>query len=101
MLLKARTVAGSELLGREFLRTMRPFIFRKYLDAAALQEIKQIKEQIDRSLEQQRGRGINIKLGRGGIREVEFVAQCFQLSLRRTGQLVAGASHAPRPASDL
>jgi len=43
-------VAGSEKLGREFLRIMRPFIFRKYLDAAALQEIKQIKEQIDRSL---------------------------------------------------
>ena len=79
MLLKARTVAGSENLGRDFLRLMRPFIFRKYLDAAALQEIKQIKEQIDRSLEQQRGRGINIKLGRGGIREIEFVAQCFQL----------------------
>jgi [glutamine synthetase] adenylyltransferase / [glutamine synthetase]-adenylyl-L-tyrosine phosphorylase len=79
MLLKARTVAGSEPLGREFLQIMRPFIFRKYLDAAALQEIKQIKEQIDRSLEQQRARGINIKLGRGGIREVEFVAQCFQL----------------------
>ena len=79
MLLKTRTVAGSEKLGREFLRLMRPFIFRKYLDAAALQEIKQIKEQIDRSLEQQRGRGINIKLGRGGIREIEFVAQCFQL----------------------
>jgi [glutamine synthetase] adenylyltransferase / [glutamine synthetase]-adenylyl-L-tyrosine phosphorylase len=79
MLLKARTVAGSEKLGREFLRLMRPFIFRKYLDVAALQEIKQIKEQIDRSLEQQRGRGINIKLGRGGIREIEFVAQCFQL----------------------
>jgi [glutamine synthetase] adenylyltransferase / [glutamine synthetase]-adenylyl-L-tyrosine phosphorylase len=72
-------VAGSETLGREFLRLMRPFIFRKYLDAAALQEIKQIKEQIDRSLEQQRGRGIDIKLGRGGIREIEFVAQCFQL----------------------
>jgi [glutamine synthetase] adenylyltransferase / [glutamine synthetase]-adenylyl-L-tyrosine phosphorylase len=79
MLLKARTVAGSERLGREFLQTMRPFIFRKYLDAAALQEIKQIKEQIDRSLEQQRSRGINIKLGWGGIREIEFVAQCFQL----------------------
>jgi [glutamine synthetase] adenylyltransferase / [glutamine synthetase]-adenylyl-L-tyrosine phosphorylase len=79
MLLKARTVAGSETLGREFLRTMRPFIFRKYLDAGALQEIKQIKEQIDRSLEQQRGGTINIKLGRGGIREIEFVAQCFQL----------------------
>jgi [glutamine synthetase] adenylyltransferase / [glutamine synthetase]-adenylyl-L-tyrosine phosphorylase len=79
MLLKARTVAGSEKLGREFLHMMRPFIFRKYLDAAALQEIKQIKEQIDRSLEQQRDRSINIKLGRGGIREIEFVAQCFQL----------------------
>jgi [glutamine synthetase] adenylyltransferase / [glutamine synthetase]-adenylyl-L-tyrosine phosphorylase len=79
MLLKARTVAGSERLGREFLRLMRPFIFRKYLDAAALQEIKQIKEQIDHSLGQQRGGAINIKLGRGGIREIEFVAQCFQL----------------------
>jgi [glutamine synthetase] adenylyltransferase / [glutamine synthetase]-adenylyl-L-tyrosine phosphorylase len=79
MLLKARVVAGHEGLGREFLQLMRPFIFRKHLDAAALQEIKQIKEQIDRSLEQQRSRGINIKLGWGGIREIEFVAQCFQL----------------------
>jgi [glutamine synthetase] adenylyltransferase / [glutamine synthetase]-adenylyl-L-tyrosine phosphorylase len=79
MLLKARPVAGSERLGREFLRRMRPFIFRKYLDAVALQEIKQIKEQIDRSLEQQRAREVNIKLGWGGIREIEFVAQCFQL----------------------
>jgi glutamate-ammonia-ligase adenylyltransferase len=79
MLLKARTVAGSERLGREFLQLMRPFIFRKYLDAAALQEIKQIKEQIDQSLAQQRPRGINIKLGWGGIREIEFVAQSFQL----------------------
>jgi glutamate-ammonia-ligase adenylyltransferase len=79
MLLKARPVAGSERLGRQFLQTMHPFIFRKYLDAAALQEIKQIKEQIDQSLAQRRSRGINIKLGRGGIREIEFVAQCFQL----------------------
>jgi [glutamine synthetase] adenylyltransferase / [glutamine synthetase]-adenylyl-L-tyrosine phosphorylase len=79
MLLKARVVAGSEGLGRQFLRSVRPFIFRKYLDAAALQEIKQIKEQIDRSLEQQRPREVNIKLGWGGIREIEFVAQCFQL----------------------
>lgn len=79
MLLKARAVAGSGRLGREFLQLMRPFIFRKYLDAAALQEIKQIKEQIDQSLAQQRSRGINIKLGWGGIREIEFVAQCFQL----------------------
>ncbi|HXH10228.1 MAG TPA: bifunctional [glutamate--ammonia ligase]-adenylyl-L-tyrosine phosphorylase/[glutamate--ammonia-ligase] adenylyltransferase [Alphaproteobacteria bacterium] len=79
MLLKARPVAGSERLGREFLQLMRPFIFRKYLDAGALQEIKQIKEQIDQSLAQQRSRGINIKLGWGGIREIEFVAQSFQL----------------------
>jgi glutamate-ammonia-ligase adenylyltransferase len=79
MLLKARTVAGNERLGREFLQLMRPFIFRKYLDAAALHEIKQIKEQIDQSLAQQRSRGINIKLGWGGIREIEFVVQSFQL----------------------
>ncbi len=81
MLLKARGVAGSARLGREFLRTIHPFIFRRYLDVAALQEIKQIKEQIDRSLERRRARGINIKLGWGGIREIEFVAQCFQLIL--------------------
>jgi len=79
MLLKARVVAGSERLGRELFRMIHPFIFRKYLDAGALQEIKQIKEQIDRSQEQQRTRRINIKLGWGGIREIEFVAQCFQL----------------------
>ncbi|MGH8055919.1 MAG: bifunctional [glutamate--ammonia ligase]-adenylyl-L-tyrosine phosphorylase/[glutamate--ammonia-ligase] adenylyltransferase, partial [Candidatus Entotheonellia bacterium] len=69
MLLKARVAAGSEKLGREFFHMIHPFIFRKYLDAGALQEIKQIKEQIDRSQEQRRTRRINIKLGWGGIRE--------------------------------
>lgn len=80
-MIKARPVAGDLEAGRAFLKWLRPFIWRKNLDFAAIQDIHSIKRQINA----QRGgatiatEGHNIKLGRGGIREIEFFAQTQQL----------------------
>ncbi len=57
---------------------LRPFIFRKYLDYNALASMRELKLQIHRDV-LQKGQTDNIKLGRGGIREIEFIAQVFQL----------------------
>lgn len=78
-LIKARPVAGSESLGREFLLTVRPFVYRKYMDYSYLEEIKDMKERIDQNIRQKRIKGKDVKLGRGGIREIEFLIQALQL----------------------
>ena len=73
--IKGRVVAGpSQALGD----VLKPFVFRKYLDFNAYASMRDLKVQIQRDV-MQRGLEDNIKLGRGGIREVEFVAQVFQL----------------------
>ncbi|MDM9629101.1 bifunctional [glutamine synthetase] adenylyltransferase/[glutamine synthetase]-adenylyl-L-tyrosine phosphorylase [Rhizobium sp. S152] len=79
--IKARAVAGDIAAGEEFLRGLVPFVFRKYLDYAAIADIHSIKRQIHAH----KGHGAiavkghNVKLGRGGIREIEFFAQTQQL----------------------
>lgn len=79
--IKARAVAGDIAAGEEFLRGLVPFVFRKYLDYAAISDIHSIKRQIHAH----KGHGAiavkghNVKLGRGGIREIEFFAQTQQL----------------------
>lgn len=78
-LLKCRPAAGSIALGRKFIEMVKPFIFRKYLDFSALREIKEMKEKINKSLEQKGSGRSNVKLGYGGIREIEFIVQSFQL----------------------
>jgi len=80
-MIKARQVAGDAETGAAFLKFLRPFIWRKSLDFAAIQDIHSIKRQINAY---RGGRtiavaGHNIKLGRGGIREIEFFAQTQQL----------------------
>src|SRR6516164_2050072 len=80
-LIKARTVAGDRVAGQRFLRELEPFIWRKSLDFAAIQDIHSIKRQINAY--HGGGRiaveGHDIKTGRGGIREIEFFAQTQQL----------------------
>ncbi len=76
-LIKARPVAGDASLGREFLETLRPFVYRRYLDFKSLDEIRELKMKID--AQAKRKGGYNVKLGRGGIREIEFVTQAIQL----------------------
>lgn len=80
-MIKARLVAGDAETGAAFLKFLRPFIWRKSLDFAAIQDIHSIKRQINahkgsRSIAVA---GHNVKLGRGGIREIEFFAQTQQL----------------------
>src|SRR6185295_11228756 len=80
-LIKARAVAGDIAAGQKFIRELAPFIWRKYLDFAAIADIHSIKRQVHAH----RGHAAvavlahNIKLGRGGIREIEFFVQTQQL----------------------
>jgi [glutamine synthetase] adenylyltransferase / [glutamine synthetase]-adenylyl-L-tyrosine phosphorylase len=78
-MLKARPVAGSLALGEQLLKTLQPFIYRKYLDYNLIEDMKQMKQKIDASLARSREGEINLKLGRGGIREIEFFIQALQL----------------------
>lgn len=78
-MLKARPVAGSPELGERFLRMIEPFIYRRYLDYTLIEDMMSMKKKIDLSLARDRGREGNIKLGRGGIREIEFFIQATQL----------------------
>ena len=77
-LIKARRVAGDEAAGREILAILKPFVYRKYLDFGAFDSIREMKGMIERELEQADSEQ-NIKLGWGGIREVEFLIQSHQL----------------------
>ena len=81
--IKARACAGDMALGESFLQTLRPYIWRKYLDFAAIEDVHAVKRQMhsakgggDIAFE-----GHDVKLGRGGIREIEFYAQTQQLIL--------------------
>jgi glutamate-ammonia-ligase adenylyltransferase len=80
-MIKARPVAGDRVAGDRFLEFLRPFIWRKNLDFAAIQDIHSIKRQINavKGGAQIAIAGHNVKLGRGGIREIEFFAQTQQL----------------------
>ncbi|MEL6750641.1 MAG: bifunctional [glutamine synthetase] adenylyltransferase/[glutamine synthetase]-adenylyl-L-tyrosine phosphorylase [Pseudomonadota bacterium] len=87
-MIKARPVAGDLALGDWFLEQLRPFVWRRYLDYAAIADIHSIKRQLQahRDLLDLAIPGHNVKLGRGGIREIEFFVQ--------TQQLIAGGRDA-------
>ncbi|SKA32521.1 bifunctional [glutamine synthetase] adenylyltransferase/[glutamine synthetase]-adenylyl-L-tyrosine phosphorylase [Consotaella salsifontis] len=78
---KARTIAGDQAAAANFFSEITPFIWRKYLDFAAISDIKAMKERIDRhrGFEGLAVAGHNVKLGRGGIREIEFFVQTQQI----------------------
>jgi glutamate-ammonia-ligase adenylyltransferase len=118
-MVKARPLAGDVAAGAQFLEAIRPFVWRKGLDFAAVADIAAMKRRIDA----QRGAGarpsdrvaaiggFNLKLGQGGIREIEFLAQTLQLvwggrdpGLRVPETLgalraLARAGHVPRAAA--
>ena len=77
-MIKARVVAGPADAAHELMAMLRPFVYRRYLDYGALQSLRGLKAMIDREL-RRKGLADNIKLGPGGIREVEFIGQAFQL----------------------
>ncbi len=80
-LIKARICAGDRAAGASFIANLAPFIWRKYLDFVALSDIHEMKRQIHayRGHSVVAVEGHNIKLGRGGIREIEFFVQTQQL----------------------
>jgi glutamate-ammonia-ligase adenylyltransferase len=78
-MLKARPVAGSLELGERLLTMLHPFVYRKYLDYNLIEDMKNMKLKIDASLTRSMERESNLKLGRGGIREIEFFVQALQL----------------------
>jgi glutamate-ammonia-ligase adenylyltransferase len=86
-MIKARPCAGDLVAGERYLRELSPFIWRKYLDYAAVADVHAMKQQIHayRGHGEIAVEGHNIKLGRGGIREIEFFVQ--------TQQLIAGGRH--------
>lgn len=76
--MKARVIAGDAEVGAEFLQEIKPFIYRRYLDYGAMQSLRDMKALIDEKARQE-GAKENLKIGYGGIREIEFTAQMFQL----------------------
>jgi [glutamine synthetase] adenylyltransferase / [glutamine synthetase]-adenylyl-L-tyrosine phosphorylase len=78
-MMKARPVAGSLELGERILAALDPFIYRRYLDYNLIEDMMSMKKKIDASLARSQEGEINIKLGRGGIREIEFFIQALQL----------------------
>jgi glutamate-ammonia-ligase adenylyltransferase len=84
-MIKARPVAGDRALGEAFLREIRPFVWRRHLDFAAVADIHSIKRQIHAHKGHKGAHaevqvaGHDVKLGRGGIREIEFSTQVLQL----------------------
>ena len=77
-LIKARAVAGDLEAGRRLLRRLKPFVYRRYLDYGVFEALREMKAKI---MAEVRARGLedDIKLGPGGIREIEFFGQVFQL----------------------
>jgi [glutamine synthetase] adenylyltransferase / [glutamine synthetase]-adenylyl-L-tyrosine phosphorylase len=86
-MIKARPCAGDTRAGEALLAELAPFVWRKHLDFAALADVHEMKRQMQtyRRQSQIAVEGHNVKVGRGGIREIEFFAQ--------TQQLIAGGRH--------
>ena len=87
-MIKARPIAGDLGLGDRFLEAIRPFVWRRGLDFAAVADIHAMKRRIDQARKTALGRaddpvariaGHNVKLGEGGIREIEFLVQTLQM----------------------
>ncbi len=77
-MIKARAITGIAGQVAELDELIQPFVFRRYLDYGAFEAIRNLKGQIATAVER-RGRNLDVKLGAGGIREVEFIGQSFQL----------------------
>lgn len=77
-MIKARVMAGDPESGQELMDILRPFVYRKYIDFSAFDSLREMKDMISREV-RRKGLNNNVKLGSGGIREVEFIAQVFQL----------------------
>ncbi len=77
-MIKARVVAGDREAGAALMETLRPFVYRRYIDFGAFESLRDMKAMIEQEV-RRKGMEENVKLGAGGIREVEFIGQAFQL----------------------
>ncbi|WP_457666821.1 bifunctional [glutamate--ammonia ligase]-adenylyl-L-tyrosine phosphorylase/[glutamate--ammonia-ligase] adenylyltransferase [Thiolapillus sp.] len=77
-MIKARAITGEAAYRDRLLGILRPFVYRRYIDFGAIDAIRDMKRRIQAEMHH-RGMDANIKLGRGGIREIEFIGQAFQL----------------------
>jgi len=76
--IKARPVAGDLRTGKQLIETLRPFVYRRYLDYTAFAGLREMKTLIDAEVAR-KDLEDNLKLGAGGIREIEFIVQLLQL----------------------
>lgn len=77
-MIKARVVAGDQEAGERLMAVLRPFVYRRYLDYGVVESLREMKRLIVQELKR-KGMEDNIKLGPGGIREIEFIGQALQL----------------------
>ena len=77
-LIKARPVAGDLKAGARFIEDVRPFVYRRYIDYSSVEALQEMHSNV-RDDARRKDRLDDIKRGPGGIREIEFLAQCFQL----------------------
>ncbi len=77
-MIKARVVAGDNVAGERLMALLRPFVYRRYLDYGAFSSLRGMKRLIESEV-RRKGMDNDIKLGAGGIREIEFIGQAFQL----------------------
>src|SRR5262245_24539925 len=78
-LIKLRPVAGDLPLGDEFLKSVEPFVFHRYLSFAEINDIKAMKRRIEQYTQRAGADRSDVKTGRGGIRDIEFAVQFLQL----------------------
>ena len=84
MLIKARPVAGDAPLAAEFLEMVQSFRYPRSLNPRTLREVAAVKNRIETEVVKEGELERNVKLGRGGIREIEFIVQALQIFARRT-----------------
>ena len=77
-LIKARAVAGDRQSGNELLENLRPFVYRRYIDFGSVEAMQEMHSSVHEDA-RRKDRLDDIKRGPGGIREIEFLAQCFQI----------------------
>src|SRR5207237_6635940 len=94
-LVKGRAVAGDAALADEFMEMLQPFRYPRSIGQSELREISAMKERIENEVVRAGELERNVKLGRGGIREIEFIAQALQLLHAGRQPFLQGAQTLP------
>src|SRR5437773_11354890 len=95
MLIKARNVAGHQAVAAEFIEMVQPFRYPRSINENVLREVATMKQRIENEVVRTGELERNVKLGRGGIREIEFIAQMFQLLHAGRQPFLQGAQTLP------